>query len=371
MNPRRDIVAHTSLRGIAATLVVAYHLQFSGYHLPIEDTTAFFRKSYLFVDLFFILSGFIISYVYAEDFKGDDLNLLEIGRFFAKRIARLYPLVLFCLSYFLICGLILTAAFWMIGKSSPVDWSVQSPERLLEQLAMINVWASDRPAWNIPSWSISAELLAYALFPFMIRVGQRFSYIAAFFGLLLSSAFYLGIVGKGSLDVSLGLGALRCLAGFILGMLAFASRNFLDFLETSTLTLLQITAIVAICIVLSVPLPDVAAVPFFVILVAGTYQDRGAIAQALGRSIWRYFGRISYSVYLNHVPISTLLAICWTRLEKRIPLSPDLERIIWLLLYMAAVIVVSHWTHNRVEEPGRRALSRLFGSWLRPARGFR
>jgi peptidoglycan/LPS O-acetylase OafA/YrhL len=48
------IRSHASLRGIAALLVVSYHLQYGGgYHMPIEDYTPFIRRCYLFVDLFF------------------------------------------------------------------------------------------------------------------------------------------------------------------------------------------------------------------------------------------------------------------------------------------------------------------------------
>jgi peptidoglycan/LPS O-acetylase OafA/YrhL len=58
-----QIRSHTGLRGIAALLVVFYHFHFAQPHLAFEDWTAFFERGYLMVDLFFVLSGFIISYV--------------------------------------------------------------------------------------------------------------------------------------------------------------------------------------------------------------------------------------------------------------------------------------------------------------------
>src|SRR5919107_5391511 len=65
-----QIRAHTGIRGIAALLVVTYHQEFgSGYKLPFELSTNVFRRSYLMVDLFFVLSGFIISYVYVKNAK--------------------------------------------------------------------------------------------------------------------------------------------------------------------------------------------------------------------------------------------------------------------------------------------------------------
>ena len=61
---RRYIKSHASLRGIAALLVVFYHIQF-GEHVRLFWEVDFFRKGYLWVDLFFILSGFVISYTAA------------------------------------------------------------------------------------------------------------------------------------------------------------------------------------------------------------------------------------------------------------------------------------------------------------------
>ena len=88
--PRAQIVAHTGLRGIAALLVVAYHQQFGDfYRLPFELSTSLFKRSYLMVDLFFILSGFIISYVYRAEGSG---MRTSVKSFLFARFARIYPL---------------------------------------------------------------------------------------------------------------------------------------------------------------------------------------------------------------------------------------------------------------------------------------
>jgi hypothetical protein len=67
----RHIDSHAALRGIAALLVVGYHLQFgAGYRLPIELSIPLFKRSYLLVDLFFILSG-----TYTGGFEARDPKL--------------------------------------------------------------------------------------------------------------------------------------------------------------------------------------------------------------------------------------------------------------------------------------------------------
>lgn len=73
----RHILSHTGLRGVAAILVVLYHAQFgAGHKLALKTTTTFFSRGYLWVDLFFILSGFIISYTN----KADHVKSLDLSQ---------------------------------------------------------------------------------------------------------------------------------------------------------------------------------------------------------------------------------------------------------------------------------------------------
>ena len=95
---RRYIAAHNGLRGIAALLVIFYHLQFGAdYRLGFETATNFFEQSYLMVDLFFILSGFIISFTARPD--GRTMARQECRKFYRMRVARIFPLHVFCLLY--------------------------------------------------------------------------------------------------------------------------------------------------------------------------------------------------------------------------------------------------------------------------------
>ena len=95
----KQIGALTSLRGIAAIVVVILHFAYST--LPeagviLSRSTRFFRDGYLFVDLFFILSGFIMTHVYLESFLMG-VNKTSYWTFIRARFARIYPLHLFTL----------------------------------------------------------------------------------------------------------------------------------------------------------------------------------------------------------------------------------------------------------------------------------
>src|ERR1700744_3320893 len=85
-----DIRSHTSLRGIAAVLVVAFHYAVPLRHVgfDVNRYTLLVARGYLWVDLFFILSGFILCHVYANQL----VDIRSIASFFRARFARIYPL---------------------------------------------------------------------------------------------------------------------------------------------------------------------------------------------------------------------------------------------------------------------------------------
>src|SRR5580704_3887092 len=86
----------TPLRGVAAILVAVFHFEMAiGRFIP-AATTMFFEKSYLMVDLFFVLSGFIMLHVYGRWFDRS-IRQGPLRHFFVARFARTYPLYLFTL----------------------------------------------------------------------------------------------------------------------------------------------------------------------------------------------------------------------------------------------------------------------------------
>src|SRR5690242_8734378 len=86
----------TPLRGFAALLVVIYHFEeIIGRFVNASDSM-FIRKSYLMVDLFFVMSGFIIFHVYNSNFK-KSIDQHLFSKFLVARFARIYPLHFFML----------------------------------------------------------------------------------------------------------------------------------------------------------------------------------------------------------------------------------------------------------------------------------
>jgi peptidoglycan/LPS O-acetylase OafA/YrhL len=341
---RREIKAHTGLRGFAALLVVAYHVQFgAGYKLPFETATSFFNRCYLMVDLFFILSGFILCYVMNAELG---ITFAQARTFFRDRFARIYPLHVFALMFLTAFTLATSALLALTGHGrqelgSFGDW--------LSQLLLLNAWRPAHKEWNVPSWSISAEALAYILFPLLVTVWAarpRLTETAVLGG---SLAFYI-LVGR-SLDITVGLAPLRCLAGFGLGMVLFHHRAMVE--RVASLNLLQLAAVAWILAALAISIRDALIVPGFAALVFLTWTDRGIVARWLSARPLQWLGTLSYSVYLMHVPVNVALWFVWTRLEPRLHLDAAVSRVIFLCLMIGTVLAVASFTYAFIEKPWR------------------
>jgi peptidoglycan/LPS O-acetylase OafA/YrhL len=319
------------------------------------------------VDLFFILSGFIISYVYVADRKSH-LPRSEVKAFLQTRFARIYPLHVFSLLYLTTFTLGSALVLWIagrphdqLGRRAFVDWIVQ--------LVLLNAWAPHHFEWNIPSWSISAEVFAYLLFPILVASHVR-NRRAAEATLLAALVAFYALIGAttGNLDVVVGLAPLRCLAGFALGMLLYFNRSLVSNTSDRCLTILQIVATFASLMILASYLSDPLVIPAFGLLIFTTWTDRGSVARLLSMRLPRWLGEISYSVYLLHVPLAATTWFIWIRVEKHLGLSPPLTRSIWLVLIFAVVLSMSTLSYKHVELPARRAMLRRWHS-KRPPTG--
>ena len=146
MATRDELDALTGLRGIAALWVLAYHAGLSA-------------AGYLGVDLFFVLSGFIIAYNYA------DARLAEDGRryreFLWRRLARIYPAYLAAL--LLTLAAVAVLAPWEVSLRKSAHFTA---EGFWASVFMVQAWTVPVPrVWNVPGWSVSAEWAAYLAFP--------------------------------------------------------------------------------------------------------------------------------------------------------------------------------------------------------------
>lgn len=355
---KRYIQSHCGLRGIAAALVVSYHLQFgANYLFHFESATPFFKRGYLWVDLFFILSGFIISFTTVTVDKKFTKN--EIARFFRQRFARIYPLHLFCLLYLVSAlGIIALLQNAIGSKVNDPHWTSDGAVSLLTEVLLIHAWGfGHNVAWNIPSWSISAEVFAYLLFPALYAAGKH-PWARA--GMVAGAALFFSWIAitSGDLDIISGAAPFRCLAGFIIGMEIYRARNVFGAMSDSVSSAVQIGAALAIFALLLVPANDVLLIIPFALLVGCTWHDKGAIAKILASRPLQWLGDLSYSIYLNHVCVIQILWFFWGRLTAKFNFPEPESRLAWIVIVYCTTLLISHFTYRYIEKPARRALSR-------------
>jgi peptidoglycan/LPS O-acetylase OafA/YrhL len=370
MSGRQEIAALTSFRGIAAVLVVLYHFRGEfGTALAWDHYTHLFQLGWLWVDFFFLLSGFVMAYVYGAMFDG------QVGRdayvtFILRRLGRVYPLHLFML----LCFIPTEFAKYLVASNADPAFANNTPASILTNMLLVHAWhfhAGD--TWDHPSWSISAEFAAYLVFPFLAawlgRSGAR-TLIATGgigFGLL---ALLKGTLAHGTLDTSFDWGVLRCLPTFTIGMLLYrfyaAPLPRIKHVVGSD-WMLAATGI-GVLVMLHLAANEIVIIGGFALLVLSGSLNCGAIGRFL--SIWPFhrLGVQSYSIYLTHGLIQRIWQFLFYRLFHSAMSTP--AAYLALLVIMVTVVVMSGLTYRYIESPGRRLINVYADRWRNRSRRF-
>ena len=381
----------TPLRGIAALLTVIYHVDLmiggGGDMLLKFKDTLLLTRMYLMVDFFFILSGFIMCHVYGELFT-NAVKASDFKKFTIARFARVYPLHFVTLTYTII--LFFVSAKMGIPKDIILEVENNTGSIFTNLLLIHSMNLHQWFSWVHASWSISVEWWAYMLFPFLVAPFSRLNtvgkiIISAFCIIgYLTIMFYLiplvkispaltAIFGNGggpqagdSLNVSFQFGYVRCLCGFILGMMMYQGfktewgKRLLG--NGYTLIVLAIGSFVC----MHFALPDVFAVAFFpFILLSGAYGSAG-INKFFGTAALQRLGDWSFSLYLVHQPLLYTIGKIRAYLNPVNPASlsmgpPPKPGMLtgWLVCLgiIALALFISYLTFIFIEKPARELIN--------------
>ena len=163
-----------SWRGICALLVVLMH--FDGLWSFFE--ASFIQNSYLFVDFFFVLSGFVITHGYCDQITRVD----DAMQFMVRRFIRLWPLHVALLAVFLMVELAALLLHPWIGDAygrMPFTGSRDGASFVSNLLLLHAIGIHDEVTWNYPSWSISAEFCTYLIFGLCVATARRWMIVGA------------------------------------------------------------------------------------------------------------------------------------------------------------------------------------------------
>ena len=324
-------------RGIAACMVVLFHVRAYSH----VSELALVRNAFLFVDFFFVLSGFVIAATYAERLTAG----LDIGRFMLLRFGRLFPLHLALLAAFV--GLELVRN----GALSPADPLGALVTRLL---LVHGLGPFDTEIWNVPSWSISSEFFAYLLFALAVAAaGARHERLLVGAALVAAAILY---AGSGKINAA-GYEMVRCIYGFAAG--AGAWHLFIRFREALPRgSVAEGVAIVAVFGFVSIAGEDpwsIAAPLVFSFAVLVFASERGIASRLLGLRPLLFLGAVSYSVYMVHLFVAHRVVEALTFAQGLgLPLSTEKwAGDVMIGLCLMLVIAVAALTYRTIEVPAR------------------
>ncbi len=348
MTQRHELKALTGARGIAAWLVVLFHLRFL---MPgIGGAWGPMKYGYLAVDFFFVLSGFVIWMTYADRIRAG--GLAAIPDFLKRRLARVWPLHLFMLGVAMAFALAIAA----LGHA---EWSQYPPTELPLHILLLQNWGfTDKLAWNIPAWSISCEFAAYLLFPFLAFAvdWRKLPTVALLAAALACAAFLYAVFALTGATVLgqeiLSIGVLRCLGEFALGTIVCAlwqrwrDRPWLPVTAAALLGTALVAAQAADLV------PQTAALPLaFATLVLVLALTSGICGNPFELAPIHYLGEISYATYLGHWML-------WMGFKLAFVHDADMG---WprFALFVAMTLVASVLLYHFVERPAQRWINRL------------
>ena len=332
-------------RGVAAICVVIYHASFF-------MNVSILPSGYLGVDLFFVLSGFVLAHVYELRFAAG----MEPWRFMALRVARLYPLYILGA----LVGAVSAVAAWRFHAGT-----LRGSELIVASITAIfmapTVYHSQNPdlyPLNGPSWSLLFELVAnliYVVFWRQLTNRVLGVVVAVSAAMLIVIAFHEKTLQLGGLWSDVGFGLPRVCFSFFAGVGIFRLLRRLQVL-TRWAWCLPLATIPIFALAPSAawrPLTDLFGVlicgPALVMLMS--WYRPGPKAT----SFYALLGQISFAVYAIHYPLMELSrrALRLKHIEL-MSISPA-----WLLVFILALGLMCYTVEILYDRPVRKLLLRI------------
>jgi peptidoglycan/LPS O-acetylase OafA/YrhL len=369
------------LRGIAALLVALFHAYVYSRWGGFPAQSGVLQHAWLFVDLFFVISGYVMASAYSERLDSPR----PAFAYMVRRFFRLYPLHLVTTATALLAvvgvqtlKLILANYGWKLGNEAPFGVEFFNLKLLgLDLLLLQGVGIMRMEIHNYPSWSISVEIWLYLVFALLMLVvkGRAFRIVASAAIVALCVVYFVAYWSTAPQDLRTldTRGMPRGLLSFFQGVLLFhIYRHVGPWLGGATrgavppvggrpkapgrrLSIGALSAAQLVAAGLALYLVDrqhllgtfQLVIPFsFALLVLLLLPDRGVVAYLLQTRPVQWMGRLSYSIYLTHVTVLTV--VDWVGRTV-----PEPAKHLVGLVYLGAVFAFSALTYRYIEAPWR------------------
>jgi peptidoglycan/LPS O-acetylase OafA/YrhL len=321
--------------------------------------------------------------VYGSNFRGA-VSGSNYKRYISARFARIYPLHLFTLVWAALCAWYIRST--AIGDVDPMITEVLNLKAIPASLVMMQgMHLYYTPPLNTPSWSLSTEWWMYMIFPFIMPFFSRIKMRGKVLILLMIAAYYIALKywigpiafskspGEPTINLVSDFGFLRCMAGFMLGMLLYefyATRFGYAILKNSWAFVLFFAGTF---IAMHAGIPDLLIIAFFPFIILTAAYNTTTIKKVLEWRALQRLGDWSFSIYMVHVPLVYLFYVYNSRLHPDM-LSPAAREattaappnyaagaVLCIILVIATVLVAA-FTYRFVEVPSRNYLNKLFNT---------
>jgi peptidoglycan/LPS O-acetylase OafA/YrhL len=350
----------TGVRGVAALGVFLCHLQpicLVFFALDPSFTSGFIASGFRGVDLFFVLSGFILFHVHSAGFRAVEAD--ELKRFYLLRFFRVYPLNTVVLLLMLPLPFFLPQfvewhrlTLLPEGAYHLKDFSLAA---FVQSITLSQAWTHFKPGtWNEPAWTLSAEIAGYAVFPFSaVRLSRVTSKLATTVLAALSlTAFVVLMVlfGHATNNPSGDFALVRMGTCFFAGMCLCRTYQ-LTTLSAASAKLLTFASIALIVVCFWWGQVGTLSVFGFGGLILGLAYEAGPIHRLMTAGPVMFLGKISFSFYLLHlIPLELADYFLLQRLRD----IPVLVKCGVFAAVCAGIVLVAWLTYMTVEAPFQR-----------------
>ena len=340
-----------ALRLLAALLIVLYHFGAEG-PMRLERFHPVFARGFLATDFFLMLSGYVLGRAYGPSALSGRITPF---RFWLRRAGRVWPAHL----------IVLAAMAAMVLALNLLGTDVHKPSRFLWkdlplQAGLMHAWGFNSDGWNLPSWSLSALIVCYALFPFLWRAASRLRrpWLPPLLGLVLVVVWDLvcrRLFAFGLSDLPLKVGVLRALPLFILG-LCLARAVELRWPSEDAARLMMIgggVAVVALQLFGRFDLPSLLALAALILGAGRLPVKQPSVLMEQG-------AKLSFALFITHIFVGVIYWSAVHELIDRVPIGIGWQWLMWAASFPLAIGAA--WLfHTYVDQP----LQDRLAPWLR------
>ena len=373
-----EIRALAGARAIPPLILVLYHYCEGHHYRNFKPFDLLIGHGYLWVEFFFALSGFILTYVYGARAL-EFLQARTYREFLVARLSRLYPLHLAMLLYILAMLIILNAIAHATGTVSIYEEQyhpVVTWQTFVANLFLVQAWnIFPYLSWNGASWFVSVEFLLCLLFPiYMVLARGGWLSAAGLITAGIAGLAILSLTGKHGLDITFHNGIFRGMSAFAVGVgmcvLYRQTKHWGDALPEWAWSLAQALVLIAMGFGIfdngwsHTPRDIFTVVPMLALVYVLSF-DRGFAARFLQTRPLARLGEWSYAIYMGQTAWLQLIRF----FESAYPPDDTLVfgvrfgDLIWWPEPLVLLAVCIGWgavLSASIETPANRALRRFF-----------